>query len=430
MLKSLFQTSIVSYIVLALTMLGSILIARHYGPSGQGELAALILIPQMIINFGDFGTSESIMYHLSNKKQSFILSRNTIFKVFAAVVGFMLLLFSIYLFFFSYSKTSFIALLGFFYIVLLFVNQTLSFIVRGHLKLKTYNFGLLILNVLNFASIVLVIALSLSIENIFAFYLFSCMISSLYLLFKISKFEKGDCCNEYTVKDIFSYGIKVYAYKVLNSAESQFDKFMIATFLLSSQLGLYSVAVALSSLLYLFLVKPVASIILPILNRIENIDERQKLITLINKLIFWAGILFGILLLFFSKQVLIYIYGEDYLPALIPLWILLLGVILKSPMSILAYYFKSIGTPEVMVKISIVTVALNVLAGLVFIPKYGIMAAAVISTVTYTIYSLVLSRKYIVETGKGYLNQYLFSKYELSLIVNYIENLRFNKKQR
>ena len=123
MIKSLIQTSFVSYISLAFTLMGSIFIARHYGPSGQGELAALLLIPQIIISFGDLGTAESIMYHLSKKTEWFLLSRKTIIKIVLMIVGLMSLLFSIYLTFFSYSKTFFIILLGYLYVVLLFINQ-------------------------------------------------------------------------------------------------------------------------------------------------------------------------------------------------------------------------------------------------------------------------------------------------------------------
>jgi O-antigen/teichoic acid export membrane protein len=133
-------------------------------------------------------------------------------------------------------------------------------------------------------------------------------------------------------------------------------------------------------------------------------------------------------MLIFSKIFVELVYGVSYLPALVPLWILLIGVVLKAPMSILAYYFKSIGLPEVMVKISIITVVLNVISGLLFIPRYGIIAAAIISTISYTIYSILLSRKYMKMTNKGLSEQYLFSQSEITLIKDYIISFNINSK--
>ena len=411
-------------------MIGSVLIARHYGPSVQGELVGLLLIPQMIINFGDLGISESYMYHLSKNNDSFVLLKSTIIKTAVLILTLMLSIFSVYLVFFSYSENYAIIFLAYSYIILLFVSQILSFILRGYYKLREFNFGLLILNSAILISVIICITMDFSIKYLFLFYAISHCISILYILINLISVKNNDLSNKkiYTIKDVFLYGIKIYSYKVLNSAESQFDKFIIASFLVSSQLGFYSVAVVLSSVLYLFLVKPIALILLPILNKIEDLKEKQKLVTLINKVIFWIGILFGIFLFLFSEIIILNIYGVEYLPALVPLWILLFGVILKSPMSILAYYFKSIGTPEVMVRISIITVILNISAGIFFIPSFGITAAAIISTITYTIYSILLSSKYLKTTNNGYLSQYLFNKTEINLIIIYLQKFTFKKQ--
>ncbi len=93
-------------------------------------------------------------------------------------------------------------------------------------------------------------------------------------------------------------------------------------------------------------------------------------------------------------------------------------------MAILGYYFKSLGTPEVLVKISIYTVLLNVLAGIIFIPKYGIFAAALISTISYTIYSILLSRKYMKSTNQNYYKLYFFNNSEIILIKNFLLSLK------
>ncbi len=429
MLKSFFLTSIVSYLVLGFTMLTSIVVARHYGPSGQGVLAALILIPQMMISYGDLGVSESIMYHLSNSYGKIVSFNKSIFLIFFETLFIMLFGFTLYYLFFSYSEIEDSYALGVIYLVLFYLNQVLTFISRGILDLKRYNVSLIISNLSLLLFILICSALDLPIRMVFVAYILSSVFSVLYLLFSIKiPSVLGKKLIEYRVKDIYKYGFKTYAYKVLNSTESQFDKFIIASVLPKVQLGYYSVAVVLSSLLYLFVVRPISSIILPILNGVHELKEKQTLITLINKLIFWIGVLFSLVMLIFSKIFVELVYGVSYLPALVPLWILLIGVVLKAPMSILAYYFKSIGLPEVMVKISIITVVLNVISGLLFIPRYGIIAAAIISTISYTIYSILLSRKYMKMTNKGLSEQYLFSQSEITLIKDYIISFNINSK--
>jgi O-antigen/teichoic acid export membrane protein len=79
-----------------------------------------------------------------------------------------------------------------------------------------------------------------------------------------------------------------------------------------------------------------------------------------------------------------------------------------------------------MVKISIFTVTLNVIAGFIFIPKYGIIAASLISTISYTMYSILLSRKFMISTNQNILNQYLFNKSEIFIIKDYIDKFKSN----
>ncbi len=286
MIKSLVNTSIVSYIVLLFTMLSSVIIARHYGPEGQGQLAALLLIPQMIISYGDLGVSESLMYHLSQTKGQIKSIKKTIFLIFSLMILLMSIAFIIYILIFPYSEIKYNYVLGFIYLFVLYLNQLLSFVIRGQLKIKEFNISQLILTLFIFIFIVICVYKELSVIYLFLSYILATLLSTIYMLFQLNFTTNFKNKINFNIKDIYSYGIKTYSYKILNTTESQFDKFIIASTLPKSQLGFYAVAVVWSSLLYLLIVKPISSIILPILNKIDEIKKKQDLISLINKLIF------------------------------------------------------------------------------------------------------------------------------------------------
>ncbi|MDV7402455.1 polysaccharide biosynthesis C-terminal domain-containing protein, partial [Arthrospira platensis SPKY1] len=74
-----------------------------------------------------------------------------------------------------------------------------------------------------------------------------------------------------------------------------------------------------------------------------------------------------------------------YLPAVPALWVLLPGVVAFTPGVILAGDFIGRGVPHWNTQASAITVTVNVVLCLWWIPRFGILGAAWASTVAYTL---------------------------------------------
>ena len=76
-------------------------------------------------------------------------------------------------------------------------------------------------------------------------------------------------------------------------------------------------------------------------------------------------------------------------------------------------FFKSEGRPDELYKTSIYSVVVNVLFCLVLIPSYGIIGAAVASSISYLIYGALMIRKFINFTKIPFLNLITFDRNDL-----------------
>ena len=410
MFKEIARTYLVKYITTILTFLSGILIARFFGPEGKGEISSYLFIPQAIILYSEFGVSESIMQFTSKKRNinTFFLIKHILFSIFFAMI-----LYCVYVFFFNDSFLQ-ISFLGPLLILLVFFNQLLVFYLKGRSKFKIFNYDSLIKSLFIFTSVLLVCFFDFSILVLLKLYLASYILSILFVFYFGCR--KREVFSEDVKNKVFlNFSFKTYFYKVLNSTESIFDKLLIVTILSLSDFGLYSVVVALSSILYVVFVNPISSILLPILNN-NTIESRVILVNLFCRIIILFVSIVGVLMIFFGESLILLFYGEKFISASLTFKILLVGVIFKSPMAILSHYFKSINQPEKLVKISLITLPINIIGSFLLIPKLGILGAGIISSLTYSIFAFLLLQKYIYYSKSNLKDIFLFKKEDILFI--------------
>ena len=124
----------------------------------------------------------------------------------------------------------------------------------------------------------------------------------------------------------------------------------------------------------------------------------------------------GILIIVFSKLIVYVIYGEEFENSAIALSILMVGVILKTPMPFLSNYFKSSNKPEYLVWISLITLPLNIIGGLILIPKMGIIGAAIVSSITYSLFSFMLVYRFLTFTKTSLSNLFVLNRKDIEYI--------------
>jgi len=174
------------------------------------------------------------------------------------------------------------------------------------------------------------------------------------------------------------------------------DEIIIASLLPPEQLGFYVLAVAVAEKLWL-LPGAVATPLLPHLTNSHGRDPRLAA-TIARHVMLWTGA--GCLLVFALADVLVQVlYSSAFAPAVAPLRWLLPGIFMLSIGKVLVAELLAREKPRYTVWASGVAAAVNIAGNLVLVPRMGISGAAIASSISYSLLSLMLIRYYLQESG-------------------------------
>ncbi|GAI49571.1 unnamed protein product, partial [marine sediment metagenome] len=151
------------------------------------------------------------------------------------------------------------------------------------------------------------------------------------------------------------------------------DYFLVQSFVSMAELGYYSVAVSISEL-PLFIPRAFSSILLPKFARYEQSFAEAAAATAIRHILALA-LLLAIILGILGRFVICFLYGAQFLPAFIPLAILLLGTLAMSIVGVVFNFFAGRGHPEIPSYILGGGFILNTGLDFVLIPRWGIIGA-------------------------------------------------------
>jgi O-antigen/teichoic acid export membrane protein len=107
------------------------------------------------------------------------------------------------------------------------------------------------------------------------------------------------------------------------------------------------------------------------------------------------------------------LYGNAFRDVPVQLLILLPGVYLVGLESVLVQYFSSTGLPAAIPLFWLMTLLLNVLLNLLFVPTFGARAAAFASTASYALIFLLVVFYFRRKTGNLFSQTFMLRRGEL-----------------
>lgn len=184
------------------------------------------------------------------------------------------------------------------------------------------------------------------------------------------------------------------AFMILNVS----DRYFIKYFHDSEQVALYDLGYRVAGVLNMFIIMPFTLTLMPTAYKMygQPGDKRyySKLLTYFTFALIWAGLALS---LFGKELLMIFALNKDFWPAYQVVPLVILGYVF-SGMRIFAVLgqFLTRNLKEV-ASTSIGAAVLNVILNFIFIPQYGMMAAAYTTLASFLvlyIVSLLISRKY------------------------------------
>ncbi|MDD5530824.1 MAG: polysaccharide biosynthesis C-terminal domain-containing protein [bacterium] len=388
------HTIIIQFVGLLFGIATSVILNRFLGPTLKGELVALLLIPQFIVTFTSLGLGMAGSYFLGKKEylEGDILKTN--FFV-ALILGFIGIIIGWWVFanlFPGLSLPLKLALLStiIFGIWLCYLPD--FFLGKGYILWHNWwNLGASIGKLLLIAGFFLVVTNKLnaaivatfSVELILFFF-------SFFVLSKIMSLN-GKINLSY-LKNGLNFGYKVFLVDILLFLNYRIDILLLKILRNPTEVGYYSTATYLVESLWLI----PRAVYLVFYSRFVTGRMSKDAGTQIVRMVLLAVGLAGIGSIFFIKPVIKLLYSESFLPASVPYLILLPGIIaLILPKLWTSEIVGGWGRPDLLLKIMVLVVIINIGLNFVFIPRYGMNGAALASTIAYICEAICFAFLYI-----------------------------------
>ena len=436
-IKDLFITFSTQITVVVLGLGTSIVVARVLGPAGQGAYALVILIPTLLAMVGNLGIGIANAYFGGKKKYSLAdIATNSLIVAF--ILG--IILSAIFLIYFLLFQPSFLSDVEPIAVVITALALPFSllltyfgFILLGKARIKEFNLlsltqgaALLVLALLLLLGVRRDV-LSPAIAWVGAFILAS--ILSVWLVHRITGLSHR--FNYLLLKESVKFGGQGYLGNVIQFLNYRLDMLLVAIFMNLTYVGYYSIAVPLAEALWYF-PSAVGTVIFARTIGMSS-EEANKSITRICRNTLFLTVLAAIALLVVGKYIILLLFGYDFLPALLPLQILIPGVVALSICKVLGNAITAQGKPIINTSIAGISLAVNIPLNVILIPKIGIAGAALASTISYTA-SAIFAIIFFVRTTRTKWTELLFIKSDdlkfYRQLISGVYNLSFDKDRR
>ena len=384
-----------SIVVLMLHFFQKPIIARYLGPDGLGLFSMAIMIAGIIELIAAFGIDGALVKYVAEYKEQ----KNKIYSLFSSafitilIIGIITslallacsnklasafnmpslsLLLRIYAIAFPFSLT-YIIIISFFNGLREMRYRTLIIILQALLALLFILIFLIIgLEVKGvMLGVVFSIILTMGIATV---------IIKKFVHFTLSDYRKN-------TKMLASFGSRLVGANMINQTYNYIDIIMIGYFLTTTDVGYYAIAISLSRFFWI-VPRAIGTVAYPAISEYWAKNDIQAISKLVDKATKYSScilIFAGMSVVFFAKDIITLLFTPEFLPAGLPLTILIIGTVMHGMIRSIGVIFASTGKVNLVLKISAIGAIGNVLLNIALIPTYGIIGAATATTTSYVI---------------------------------------------
>jgi O-antigen/teichoic acid export membrane protein len=398
-------TMIRQVIAIVLGMAISILLARGLGVEDRGVYAVALLLPRTLVTFLNLGVAPATVYFVGRGDRELeAAARGNIALAFwnsllAVLVGAMVIVWG--------GETLFpgvpvnLLLISLAVAPLLLHTTYLLAILQGIQDFRAYNWVTMIPQMVMLA-LVLVLVWWIPGGPLGALAAFlggnlAALAALIALLMRRSQSKRMFALWldwAYT-RQVMGYGLRAHVSNIIAFLNYRADMFLLNLFTGAAAVGVYAVAVGLAERMWI-LSKSVSTVMLP---RIASLDgeeaKRRQLTPLIARHVRWCSLAMGLVTWVLAKWGIVLLYSDAYLESAVALRALLPGVVALSFSKILANDIAGRGNPGINSQQSTIAFVVNVIANLILIPRLGVVGAALATSLSYSLLTILKLFVYI-----------------------------------
>jgi len=405
-----------SFISLAIAsfanLLLRIILGKKLGPSGLGLYTIVFTIYMFGMQFAGFGIGSSLIryiatYHDNLPKTKELFSCGILVSIISgSVMGVLLYLLSGIIsnqFFHNPQLTNLLRLTAFCF-PFIAVQKVVVGTLNGLKEMKLYA----IVNIVQNAAVMivsyfLVILLKMDVMGaVIGLVIPTILVGLFSLIFTKNFFVQPNKLMSPIFKEISWFGFYVVLANSIGMINTQVDSLLIGHFMNETQVGYYAVAAIFVQGVTL-LPQAIQAVTTPSIAIYYGKGEFIKIRQLIKKTVFKTyGIIVFIsfILIIFGKFLITLLFTDEFLPAYLPLLVLLIGHTIYAAYVSLGGCLSSIGKVSIVFKLSAICAGLNILLNIGLIPRFGLLGAASatsISLIFTTLINLYYLMRYTTE---------------------------------
>lgn len=399
-MKDLLSSSVAFVLSALLNLATGVLAARLLGPDGRGELAVIVLWPQLVATIGIALVTDAVVHASADRTAPYP-------RIFASAMACALLLtvplVALGLFIESFVYGHYqpeVAALGRLYLLYIPVTMLATFaaaIFQGSLNFVAWN----ALNVFVSAAYLCFITLLLLGEavSLRGFAISSLLANGATLLLAFTLLAKrgwvGFRPDPALMRRFLIYGAPIAAAHLLIVAGERLDQAVISQLRGERELGLYAVALGMSGPI-LGLGALLGALVLPKVTHQTTLEGRVLVLARYLRLSVIAAFLGAIAVIVLAPLAVRILFGAAFLPAASLVQVIMLAVVPCVIRRLLAQAFKAYDKTRLVFRMELITVAIGAASLFVLVPWQGAMGAAwtyVIVNSFGAVYSIVLARK-------------------------------------
>jgi len=199
------------------------------------------------------------------------------------------------------------------------------------------------------------------------------------------------------MKEAFFFGIRGNLSMVANTAVRRIDLLFIAHYLGVKAVGYYAASVSIAEIL-LMVSESASGPFLPLRLELGKKTGRHFSSLIVKYVLIVMALVCGLTALL-GQVIIRLLYGASYLPAFGPLLWLLPGILALSIYHFLKADIYSLNRPGFVSWISVLALVCNLILNVMMIPRYGINGAAISSSISYLLSTLILLAFFFHKTG-------------------------------
>lgn len=409
------QWSFISLVTASFShLLLRIVLGRELGPSGLGLYTLVFTIYMFGMQFAAFGIGAALTKYIAQyhddlpKIREYVTSGVLGSIVSGTVFGVILYMFSgiISIQFFHNPEMTDLLKITAFCFPFIAMQKVVIGTLNGMRKMKWFAFVNIVQNVsVMVVSIALVMMLDMGVRGaVIGYVVPTILIGVLSFTLIRGNFSINMGILRIALREISWFGFYVVLANSIGMINTQIDSLMIGHFMSATDVGYYAVAVLFMQAITL-LPQAVQRVTNPSIARYYGKKDYGNIRSLIKETMFKISLITIVIALFlaiFGKILIGIIFTNEFLPAYIPLLILLIGYSIYAAFVSVGTCLSSIGKVQIVFRISLVCAILNTLLNIILIPRFGLLGAASatsISLVFTTLINMYFLRKYTYKCG-------------------------------